>query len=500
MPLRRRGSPCAARTALWTSAARCVPPASTGSGSITCSPSTPSGSTPTRARIRTPARTRIPAPTPTRARTRTRARTPSASTARRVSAAASPSPWIGPRCRRVRGRRRAAPVGRCSTREQGSTPGCRTTIVDRHVELDGHPSAITTTRIPRSIPTCSGRSTASSTPCRDTARSSPGSSARRRRMPTSWRSASRTPSASSRSRTCSAGGGGRVLSTATAPARNGGRPVDVLNLSLGYYHETPQDGLYSRDLHELLTVIRELGTVVVVSAGNDATDRPTFPASLWPWPGSDNGLRPDDFAAHISVGALNPSGGSSALFSNVGPWVRRYAKGASIVSTLPAFDGGIQASARDDEYDLHRLTIGPEDFRGGFGVWSGTSFAAPLVAGLIAARLQGLPNEEKAAEAVARADEGGDGGPRRRRGLIARSGAVGAGHAEARPTRHAVRRDLPGRRAVTARPAADQSAAISGGSPRPQAGRSACGEPGRVGADRRDARRSARSDGRGGRG
>jgi len=177
--------------------------------------------------------------------------------------------------------------------------------------------------------------------------------------------------------------------------------VDVVNLSLGYYHETPEDGLYSRDLYDLLTILRELGTTVVVSSGNDATDRPTFPASLWPWPGADNGIAPDQAAAHVSVGALNPDRRTTALFSNVGPWVRTYAVGAAVVSTLPDFTGGLQASARDDQYERRRLTIGPEDYRGGFAVWSGTSFAAPLLAGLVAAELGAPPAaDEPTAEAV----------------------------------------------------------------------------------------------------
>ena len=187
--------------------------------------------------------------------------------------------------------------------------------------------------------------------------------------------------------------------------KDGGRPIDVVNLSLGYYHETPEDGLYTKDLYDLLAVLRGLGTTVVVSAGNDATDRPTFPASLWPWPGADNGLTPDDLAPHLSVGALNPDARTTALFSNVGPWVRTYAVGAAVLSTLPDFSGGLQATARNDRYDRRRLTIGPEDYRGGFAVWSGTSFAAPLVAGLVAARLapSAEPGADAAVEAVAAA-------------------------------------------------------------------------------------------------
>jgi len=91
------------------------------------------------------------------------------------------------------------------------------------------------------------------------------------------------------------------------------------------------------------------------------------------------------------VGALNPSSRSVALFSNVGPWVRVYAPGAAVVSTSPAFVGGEQATSRADVDGLRRETLDPDDYRGGFAVWSGTSFAAPYVAGRIAAQLGTVP-------------------------------------------------------------------------------------------------------------
>jgi subtilisin family serine protease len=182
----------------------------------------------------------------------------------------------------------------------------------------------------------------------------------------------------------------------------GGRAIDVLNLSLGYYHETPEDGLFSTTLYELLRTARDLGCVVVCSAGNDAVDRPSFPASLWPWPGSDNGLEPDDAAEHLALGALNPSGSSLALFSNVGPWVRAYAPGAAVVSTIPAFEGGRQAASRADLYERRRETIGPESYRGTFAAWSGTSFAAPYAAGLIAAELGMVPTNPRSSREVIR--------------------------------------------------------------------------------------------------
>ncbi len=125
------------------------------------------------------------------------------------------------------------------------------------------------------------------------------------------------------------------------------------------------------------------------SAGNDAIDRPTFPAALWAWDGSPLGLKEDGFAHHLSVGALNPSGHSVALFSNVGPWVQVFALGASVVSASPAFVGGLQSTSRDDLYGHRRQTVDPDDYRGGYAVWSGTSFSAPLVAGHVARQLDG---------------------------------------------------------------------------------------------------------------
>ena len=171
--------------------------------------------------------------------------------------------------------------------------------------------------------------------------------------------------------------------------KRGGHPVDVLNLSLSYYHETPEDGLFGLALFDILKALRLLGCVVVTSAGNDSIDRPAFPAALWPWPGADNGLQPDDGTRQLAVGALNPNRHSTALFSNVGPWVNAYAPGAAVVSTIPAFQGGLQATARDDYDGRRRETIDPDDYRGGFATWSGTSFAAPLVAGWVAAELTG---------------------------------------------------------------------------------------------------------------
>ncbi len=78
------------------------------------------------------------------------------------------------------------------------------------------------------------------------------------------------------------------------------------------------------------------------------------------------------------------------MFSNAGSWVACHRPGAGVVSTFPVtFDGSEQPSNLFyADGDGWRSTIDPDDFSGGFGVWSGTSFSAPLMAGKLARRLQ----------------------------------------------------------------------------------------------------------------
>lgn len=174
-------------------------------------------------------------------------------------------------------------------------------------------------------------------------------------------------------------------------ALKNGAKIDVLNLSFGFYHESADASTVDGELYDLLFKIRQEGCVVVCSAGNEATDRPTAPASLYAWPDNDYQIAQAaeaSIAPHVAVGALNPSNRSVAMFSNVGPWVSTYAPGVSIVSTLPSsFRGSLQADLSVRDYDRWRETLDIDDFGSGFAVWSGTSFAAPLVAGLIAKEL-----------------------------------------------------------------------------------------------------------------
>ena len=160
--------------------------------------------------------------------------------------------------------------------------------------------------------------------------------------------------------------------------------VDVISISLGYYHEQPSDALFDPLMLAPLRALGRLGVAVVVSAGNDATNRPMYPAAFAPHPGGVVEEMSPGEVPLVAVGATNPDG-SVALFSNDGPWVRAYRPGAGLISTMPiSFDAGRKATVQVVENGQVRSTIDPDNFLSGFASWSGTSFAAPILAGDLA--------------------------------------------------------------------------------------------------------------------
>jgi hypothetical protein len=169
--------------------------------------------------------------------------------------------------------------------------------------------------------------------------------------------------------------------------QGGGEPsdvVDVLSLSMGYYAE---DSTYlSGPVHAMLDRFAAAGVAVVAGVGNEGTTDPFVPASLAPtmtWPAV-----PDDQPPPVaSVGACNPDGTTVALFSNDLSVVTAVRLGVSLVSTLPLTDGMGQPSAKVQSGDTVRCTVDPDDYTGGFGVWSGTSFATPVFSAELAAAL-----------------------------------------------------------------------------------------------------------------
>jgi subtilisin family serine protease len=175
--------------------------------------------------------------------------------------------------------------------------------------------------------------------------------------------------------------------------------IDVMSLSLGYYHEDPDDAEYSSVLAGTLRSFAELGVAVVAAAGNDHTTTPFFPAGFASQKEGADLSR--DAVPLVSVGALNPNG-TQALFSNSGQWVSAFRPGANVVSTLPtSFDGSAQP---DIVVPGSGESVDMDDYTGGFGMWSGTSFSAPVLAGEIAACLQeqGGLEQVKATHMVAR--------------------------------------------------------------------------------------------------
>ncbi|MCE7007236.1 S8 family serine peptidase [Kibdelosporangium philippinense] len=170
-----------------------------------------------------------------------------------------------------------------------------------------------------------------------------------------------------------------ILRVQDAQENDPERMIDVVSLSLGYFDEAGSTSSFTGLTAEAIDRLRELGVLVVAAAGNEATSRRFYPAAL-----AERPTTPDVAPQVISVGALNPST-TRALFSNEAPWVRAWATGAGVVSTFPIdVQGSVSASMVPVD---GRSALDPDDYRAGFAVWDGTSFAAPLAAAEITAAM-----------------------------------------------------------------------------------------------------------------
>jgi hypothetical protein len=148
--------------------------------------------------------------------------------------------------------------------------------------------------------------------------------------------------------------------------------IDALSLSLGYFSESAADVTYTSELHRVIGALQARGVLVTAAAGNYATSRDFYPAAFAGQPPAA------DQVPLISVGALNPNG-TRAVFSDGGRWVTGWAPGAAVISTFPVdVNGSIQPDIMVPGESRQSLDL--DDFSSGFAAWSGTSFAAPLLA------------------------------------------------------------------------------------------------------------------------
>ncbi|HEX5087702.1 MAG TPA: S8/S53 family peptidase [Nocardioides sp.] len=159
--------------------------------------------------------------------------------------------------------------------------------------------------------------------------------------------------------------------------------ADVLSLSVGM---RTVDDRPSVALELALDVIDEIvarrkreAPAVVVSAGNYGDNRPVWPAAF-----TDR---------VISVAALNTRM-QGAGWSSRGPWVTCSCIGQGIVSTFVPGD-------EDPAFSKHHPSWPPPDHypKNAWAVWSGTSFAAPQIAGAISRmmREKGITSPPRAA-------------------------------------------------------------------------------------------------------
>jgi subtilisin family serine protease len=149
---------------------------------------------------------------------------------------------------------------------------------------------------------------------------------------------------------------------------------DVINLSAGTRTRADRP-LLSFELFHALYARQLAGTAFVAAAGNDGDRGPFWPAAF-PWV--------------TAVGALDEDG-SRAGYSNYGSWVDVYTQGTNVVSAFPKGPYTYEEPPRVGE---------TTEFTDGVAAWSGTSFAAPTVAGLAAGRA--TTTGESAVEALRR--------------------------------------------------------------------------------------------------
>ncbi len=163
--------------------------------------------------------------------------------------------------------------------------------------------------------------------------------------------------------------------------------ADVISMQAGCYTREGEAPLaFTTFAEEVLP--KYPNAVIVTAAGNNSQDDPFYPAA---------------FDWVTGVGGLTHDGERRADWSNHGDWVDVYASGENRVVPYP-----------NGTYEY--LTDTTAEFTEGHALWSGTSFATPVVAGMIARRMVIDDVDARTARdrvlADARADATDETGPR----------------------------------------------------------------------------------------
>ncbi|MEV5310974.1 S8/S53 family peptidase [Streptomyces sp. NPDC052610] len=174
---------------------------------------------------------------------------------------------------------------------------------------------------------------------------------------------------------------------------------DILSLSAGTSNGRT-DGLLG--VQAFMEELRDRHTLLVAAAGNNGSATPFWPAAYASLPGWEDSV--------LSVGALRGDGEFGACFSNHGPWVNVYAPGERLTSALTGWATPVPYVYQHSTYDacrygfaydctcqspVHTGVLSDESAGAtpdqvmfqGLAQWSGTSFATPVVAGLVAAHM-----------------------------------------------------------------------------------------------------------------
>ena len=147
----------------------------------------------------------------------------------------------------------------------------------------------------------------------------------------------------------------------------------VINLSAGCRTRDDLPSIAFETFYR--TRLRKRDCVLVAAAGNDSWAAPFWPAA---------------FDWCVGVGSLDRDGRVSE-FSNYGVSADVYALGRNLVNAFP--DGTFECNETPDKGDIRV-------FGTGMARWSGTSFSAPVVAGLIAREISESGSSAKDARDV----------------------------------------------------------------------------------------------------